>query len=40
MRLWDPVQFDPNVVDRKAIEAAFNALSDKWKPQRRVTRSK
>ena len=40
MPLWDPVQFDPNVVDRKAIEGAVNALSDTWKPRRRVTRSK
>ncbi|MCK1665574.1 plasmid pRiA4b ORF-3 family protein [Bradyrhizobium sp. 153] len=40
MRLWGPEQFGPNIVDRKAIEAAVNALSDKWKPRRRVTRSK
>ena len=40
MRLWGPEQFDPNVVDRKAIEAAVNALSDIWKPRRRTTRSK
>ena len=40
MRLWGPEQFDPNVVDRKALEAAVNALSGTWKPRRRVTRSK
>ncbi|MGY2803844.1 hypothetical protein ACVIHF_000574 [Bradyrhizobium sp. USDA 4506] len=40
MRLWGPEQFDPNVVDRKALEAAVNALSDIWKPRRRTTRSK
>lgn len=31
---------DPNVVDRKALEAAVNALSDTWKPRRRATRTK
>ncbi|SCB56100.1 pRiA4b ORF-3-like protein, partial [Bradyrhizobium shewense] len=40
MRLWGPEQFDPNVVDRKALEAAVNALSDIWKPRRHTTRSK
>ena len=29
-----------NVVDRKALEAAVNALSDIWKPRRRATRTK
>ena len=33
-------QFDPNVVDRAALEAAVNALSENWKPRRRTTRSK
>lgn len=37
---WGPEQFDPNVVDRAALEAAVNALSDAWKPRRRATRSK
>lgn len=27
MRLWGPEQFDPNVVGRRALEAAVNALS-------------
>jgi hypothetical protein len=40
MRLWGPERFDPNVVDRKALEAAVNALSDQWKPRRRATRPK
>ncbi|MCK1292546.1 plasmid pRiA4b ORF-3 family protein [Bradyrhizobium sp. 30] len=40
MRLWGPERFDPNVVDRKALEDAVNALSDVWKPRRRTTRSK
>jgi hypothetical protein len=40
MRLWGPERFDPNVVDRKALEAAVNALSDTWKPRRRATRTK
>ncbi|MDH2357847.1 plasmid pRiA4b ORF-3 family protein [Bradyrhizobium sp. SSUT112] len=40
MRLWGPEQFDPNVVDLKALEAAVNALSGIWKPRRRTTRSK
>ncbi|MCK1540271.1 plasmid pRiA4b ORF-3 family protein [Bradyrhizobium sp. 171] len=40
MRLWDPEQFDPNVIDRKAIEAAVNALSGIWKPRPRKLRSK
>ncbi len=35
MRLWGPEQFDPNVVDRRALEAAVNALSEIWKPRRR-----
>ena len=40
MRLWGPERFDPNVVDRKALEAAVNALSEKWKPRRRTKRIK
>ncbi|MGJ4953558.1 IS1096 element passenger TnpR family protein [Bradyrhizobium sp. HKCCYLS20291] len=40
MRRWGPEQFDPNVVDRKALEAAVKALCDKWKPRRRATRAK
>ncbi|WFU20593.1 plasmid pRiA4b ORF-3 family protein [Bradyrhizobium sp. CB3481] len=40
MRLWGPEQFDPNVVVRKALEAAVNALSETWKQRRRATRSK
>jgi hypothetical protein len=40
MRLWGPERFDPNVVDRAALEAAVNALSETWKPRRRTTRSK
>ncbi|MCK1450509.1 plasmid pRiA4b ORF-3 family protein, partial [Bradyrhizobium sp. 35] len=40
MRRWGPERFDPNVIDRKALEAAVNALSDTWKPRRRTTRSK
>ena len=40
MRLWGSEHFDPNVVDRKALEAAVNALSDTWKPRRRATRTK
>ncbi|MFN4933051.1 IS1096 element passenger TnpR family protein [Bradyrhizobium sp.] len=33
MRLWGPERFDPNVVDRKTLEAAVNALSGIWKPR-------
>jgi hypothetical protein len=40
MRLWGTERFDPNVVDRAALEAAVNALSENWKPHRRTTRSK
>lgn len=40
MRLWGPERFDPNVVDRKALEAAVNALSGIWKPRRHKLRSK
>ncbi|BAM86881.1 conserved hypothetical protein [Bradyrhizobium oligotrophicum S58] len=40
MRLWGPEPFDPNTIDRKALEAAVNALSESWKPRRRVTRLK
>jgi hypothetical protein len=40
MRLWGPERFDPNVIDRKALEAAVNALSNTWKPRRRATRTK
>lgn len=40
MRLWGPERFDPNVIDRKALEAAVDALSDTWKPRRRATRTK
>ena len=37
---WGPERFDPNVVDRAELEAAVNALSEKWKPRRRTRRSK
>ncbi|MCP3420133.1 plasmid pRiA4b ORF-3 family protein [Bradyrhizobium brasilense] len=40
MHLWGPEKFDPNVVDRKALEAAVNALSGIWKPRRHKLRSK
>ena len=40
MRLWGPEQFDPNIIDRKALEVAVNALSEIWKPRRRTTRAK
>ena len=40
MRRWGPERFDPNVIDRKALEAALNALSDTWKPRRRATRAR
>ncbi|KRQ93605.1 hypothetical protein CP49_26220 [Bradyrhizobium valentinum] len=40
MRLWGPEQFDPDVVDRKALEAAINELSGIWKPRRHKLRSK
>lgn len=40
MRRWGPKQFDPNVVDRKALDAAVNALSDTWKPRPRAIRTK
>ena len=40
MRRWGPERFDPNVVDRAELEAAVNALSEKWKPRRRTRRSK
>lgn len=40
MRLWGPERFDPNIVDRKALEATIKALSDTWKPRRRATRTK
>jgi hypothetical protein len=38
MRLWRPERFDSNVVDRKALEAAVNALSGIWKPRRHKLR--
>jgi hypothetical protein len=40
MSLWGPERFDPNVIDRKALEAAINALSGIWKPRPRKPRSK
>jgi hypothetical protein len=40
MRLWGPDRFDPAVIDRKALEAAVNALSETWKPRRYKLRSK
>ncbi|WP_316168653.1 MULTISPECIES: plasmid pRiA4b ORF-3 family protein [unclassified Bradyrhizobium] len=40
MRLWSPERFDPKTIDRKALEAAVRALSESWKPRRRVTRLK
>jgi hypothetical protein len=40
MRLWGPERFDPKVVDREALEAAVNALSENWKPRRHKLRSK
>ena len=40
MRTWGSDRFDPNLVDRTALEAAVNALSEKWMPRRCTTRSK
>ena len=40
MRLWGPDRFDPAVIDRKALEAAVNALSEIWKPRRYKLRLK
>ena len=40
MSLWCPERFDPNVIDRKALKAAVDALSDTWKPRRRAARTK
>ncbi|WP_247493524.1 plasmid pRiA4b ORF-3 family protein [Bradyrhizobium sp. 142] len=40
MRLWGHEQFDPAVVDRKALEGAVNALSGICKPRRHKLRSK
>ena len=40
MRLGGPEQFDPAVIDRKALEAAVNALSEIWRPHRYKLRSK
>ncbi len=40
MRRWGPEGFDPTVIDRKALEAAVNALSEIWKPRRYKLRSK
>jgi hypothetical protein len=40
MRFWGPERFDPKVVDRKALEAAVNDLSEIWKPRRQKLRSK
>ncbi|MDH2406920.1 plasmid pRiA4b ORF-3 family protein [Bradyrhizobium sp. SSUT18] len=37
---WDPPQFDPNVVDRKALEAVVKALSEDRKSRRHEVRSK
>lgn len=35
MLRWGPKAFDPNIVDRKALETAVDALAEKWKPRRR-----
>ncbi|MGX9445718.1 plasmid pRiA4b ORF-3 family protein (plasmid) [Nitrobacteraceae bacterium UC4446_H13] len=40
MRIWGPKGFDPNVIDRKALDDAVNTLSEKWKPRRTTRRSK
>ena len=40
MRIWGPERFDPNVIDRQALDDAVNALSEKWKPRRITKRSK
>jgi hypothetical protein len=40
MLIWGPGRFDPNVVNRKALEAAVTALSGMWAPRRRKPRSK
>jgi hypothetical protein len=37
--LWGPERFDPSVIDRTALEAAVNALPEKWNLRRRTTRS-
>jgi hypothetical protein len=40
MRLWGPERFDPNVIDRQTLDAAVNALSEKWMPGRHKLRSR
>jgi hypothetical protein len=40
MRIWGPERFDPNVIDRQALDAAVSALSEKWRPRRHKPRSK
>ena len=40
MRLWGPEWFDPNVIDRAALDAAVNALSENLMPRRHTLRSK
>jgi hypothetical protein len=40
MLRWGPDGFDPNVIDRKALDAAVDALSEQWMPRRRTPRSK
>nr|WP_271577786.1 hypothetical protein [Bradyrhizobium sp. CCBAU 11361] len=40
MRIWGPERFDPTVIDRQALDATVNALSERWKPRRHKLRSK
>jgi hypothetical protein len=40
MLVWGPERFDPNVIDRKALDTAINQLSEKWKPRQRTPRLK
>lgn len=35
MQRWGPDAFDPNIVDQKLLEAAVEALAEKWTPRRR-----
>lgn len=39
MRIWGPERFDPNVIDRQALDAAVSALSKTWKPRWHKLRS-
>jgi autonomous glycyl radical cofactor GrcA len=40
MRIWGPVRFNPNVIDRETLNDAVSAMSEKWRSRHTTKRLK